>query len=131
MIALIGRLNITKSWRYKMKFDESISGRCRHNELFRASMEDWNIIWEDSEDDYQGKVTFLAEYDGKYQFVEYEYGSCESCDPWLELDYDEQVYEAGKCIMLFLNKSSLLKWITMLNKTCPERANKLRKAINE
>jgi hypothetical protein len=65
-----------------MEWHETIASKCRYGDIAKKIWEDWNILWEDSEDDYQGHATILAEGGGKYSFYEWWYGSCSGCDTW-------------------------------------------------
>jgi hypothetical protein len=57
-----------------------------------------DVIWEDSEADYQGHATILARTpDGRWWFYEWFYGSCSGCDTWEAADLS---FEAIKAEMI-------------------------------
>ena len=37
-----------------MKFDETTASQCRYGNVLERVFGDWDIVWEDSEADYQG-----------------------------------------------------------------------------
>ena len=65
-----------------MKFNETVASKCRYGDNAENIWGDWNVLWEDSEDDWQGHAAFLAEKDGKYVYYYWSYGSCSGCDNW-------------------------------------------------
>jgi len=65
-----------------MKWCKTIANSCRYGDVASEIWGDWDIIWEDSENDYQGHASFIAEKNGKYCFYEWSYGSCSGCDTW-------------------------------------------------
>lgn len=99
-----------------MKWNETTASECRYGEIAEKVWGDWEILWEDSEADYQGHASILAKKDNRYSFYEWWYGSCSGCDGW-EADgsTDEQI-EAEMCdtAMWFDSKKELKKWLDML-----------------
>lgn len=77
-----------------MKFWESMAAQCRYGDqavvVFGSDSE---LIWEHSENDYQGSANILVHTpDGKYAHYEWTYGSCSGCDEWESANLsDEQV----------------------------------------
>jgi hypothetical protein len=72
-----------------MKWKETIASRCRYSEEAETIWGHMEIIWEDSEDDYQGHAHILAveradSGSGELRLWEYkwQYGPCSECDDW-------------------------------------------------
>jgi len=78
-----------------MVWQECIASRCRYGELAGRAFGEPEIIWEHSEDDYQGSANFLGQMtDGRFVHYEWSYGSCSGCDEWEAEGYsDEQIIE--------------------------------------
>lgn len=79
-----------------MVWKDTVASRCRYGddaeELFGAG----DVIWESSEDDYQGFANvFVSLPDGRFAHYEWSYGSCSGCDEWesRELNHDAIVGE--------------------------------------
>jgi hypothetical protein len=104
-----------------MKFSESVASHCRYGDVAEEIWKDWNIIWEDSVDDYQGHASFVLEKDGKYVFYEWWYGSCSGCDGWESQGLTgEQIEKEMRETALWLDsKEDLFKWLNMLEGTVP------------
>ena len=74
-----------------MKLKDSIAAKCRYGEeALRAFGENSDLIWECSEDDYQGSANILVKTRdfNREVFIHYEwtYGSCSGCDEWESRD---------------------------------------------
>ena len=99
-----------------MKWGETIASKCRYGEIAGKIWGEWEILWEDSEDDYQGHASFIAKKGRRYCFYEWWYGSCSGCDGW-EADgaSDESIEREMRNTALWLNsKKELLRWLDML-----------------
>ena len=99
-----------------MKWNETTAASCRYGDIAEMVWGDWNIIWEDSEADYQGHASIVAEKDGKFSFYEWWYGSCPGCDGW-EADgsSDEEIEQEMRETAIWLDsKEEMLKWLDML-----------------
>lgn len=62
------------------------------------------IIWEDSDADYQGHATILARTpDDRWWFYEWWYGSCSGCDNWEAAGWDDDQIreEMERCAAVF------------------------------
>ena len=59
-----------------MKWDLTVASHCRYGEEAQDLWGDWDIVWEDSEDNYQGHAKILATKDGRWAYYEWNYGSC-------------------------------------------------------
>jgi hypothetical protein len=104
-----------------MLWSETIASQCRYGDIAGKIWSDWEILWEDSESDYQGHASFLAQHESKYCFYEWWYGSCPGCDGW-ESDEksDEDIKEEmQKTAMWFKNKKELMRWLNMLEGRTP------------
>lgn len=78
-----------------MKWNETIASQCRYGEVAQNIWGDADIIWEDSEADYQGHATILAKTpDGKFWLYEWFYGSCSGCDSWEAAEMTDEQIEA-------------------------------------
>lgn len=99
-----------------MKWNETTASECRYGDIAGEIWGDWNVIWENSEADYQGHASFVAEKNGKYCFYEWWYGSCSGCDGW-EADgaSDETIEREMRDTALWMDsKEDLKKWLDML-----------------
>lgn len=66
-----------------MKWNETVASECRYGEVAEQIWGEAEIIWENSEADYQGHAAILAlTADGRWWFYEWWYGSCSGCDSW-------------------------------------------------
>jgi hypothetical protein len=102
-------------------WNETIASGCRYGKIAGRIWGDWEIIWEDSEADYQGHASILARKDGKYSFYEWWYGSCSGCDGWeaqnaSDADIEKEMRETA---IWFDNLDELRKWAEMLEGKTP------------
>lgn len=99
-----------------MKWSETTASECRYGGVAERIWGEWNILWEDSEADYQGHACFLAEKAGAYCFYEWNYGSCSGCDAWEgdDLSDDAIEVEMRKTAMWFNNRVHLESWLTLI-----------------
>ena len=98
------------------KWNETIASQCRYGDIAGKVWGNWTIIWEDSEEDYQGHASILAKKGNKYCFYEWWYGSCSGCDGW-EADglSDTAIETEMRNTALWLDsKQELKKWLNML-----------------
>jgi hypothetical protein len=114
-----------------MNWNETTTSNCRYADVAETIWEDWNIIWEEAYDGYQGGTEFLAEKDGQYSYYEWSYGSCSGCDDWeaRELSNDDIKEEMLKEAMWFSDYQMLMNWINNLKKTGAHKVDHLYKAI--
>jgi hypothetical protein len=104
-----------------MKFQDTVAYRCRYGDNAEKIWGEWNILWEDSEADYQGHASILAEREGRYCFYEWWYGSCSGCDTWESAglsDFDIED-EMRKTAMWFDSQEELKTWLEMLEGRTP------------
>jgi len=99
-----------------MKWDETIATQCRYGDIAGRIWSDWEIIWEDSEADYQGHASIVATKDGKWALYEWWYGSCSGCDGWESDGKDEDEIEAEmrKDALWFDDFKAFCDWFTGL-----------------
>jgi hypothetical protein len=86
-----------------MKVHEGSFMEARYAEIAVKMYGDWDLLWENSEVDYQGYVEFLATKEGKYVYLEWSYGSCSHCDEWEDLSDEEVESSMRKLAMEFAN----------------------------
>ena len=75
-----------------MRWDQTIAAQCRYGNIAERIFGEADIIWEHSEENWQGHVNVLARFtDGTFGHYEYTYGSCAGCDEWEDrgLSHDE------------------------------------------
>lgn len=75
-----------------IQWDESIASQCRYGEIAGRIFDGAEVIFEHSENDYQGYANVFAQLrDGRFCHYEWSYGSCGGCDEWesQELTDDE------------------------------------------
>lgn len=66
-----------------MKWEATVASRCRYGDVAGRIFGEAEIIWEHSEDDYQGSANVLARLpNGHFAHYEWTYGSCSGCDEW-------------------------------------------------
>lgn len=97
-----------------LTFSESKCAEARWSEVFMPFLGDWLVVGELAHIDYQGDAEALLTKGEKFAYVEWSYGSCESCDSWMDLSEEEVSQAAHKQIMFFSSSSALQKWREML-----------------
>lgn len=104
-----------------MAWKDTIASKCRYGDVAGQIWSDWNILWEDSEANYQGHASFLAEKNGKYCFYEWWYGSCSGCDTWESNGYgDGAVQKEMRDTALWLDdEQQLMNWLNRLEGMAP------------
>lgn len=66
-----------------IEWDKTVSSRCRYGDIAGRIVKDSLVLWEDSEENYQGHVNLVARSSaGDFMHLHYEYGSCSVCDEW-------------------------------------------------
>lgn len=104
-----------------MKWSETVASKCRYGDVAENLFGTHEILWEDSEDGYQGNASVLTKHGDTYCFYEWDYGSCSSCDGW-ESDNlsDRQVQdEMEKSTRRFNSKNELKEWLDELSGPVP------------
>ena len=94
-----------------MKWDETVASRCRYGDVAGNIFGNSNIIWEDSENDYQGHARILAQMEsGVFVHYEWSYGSCSYCDEWESRELSgKQIEEEMRREMTVINNVKILK----------------------
>ena len=93
------------------KFKDSEASRCRWSEYAAELVGDWDVIWDGSTADYQGKVRVLSHKEGKFAYLEYEYGSCSGCDGWEEMDDKDRRADFKNCVEYFDDVHDLQRFV--------------------
>lgn len=97
-----------------MRWDETIASRCRYGDIIGKVFDGCDVIWEHSEDDYQGTANVLLQMpDGRYGHYCWTYGSCSGCDEWEANRFtDKQIQEEVKKTTAWLkDKETLLRYL--------------------
>ena len=98
-------------------YSKTVASTCRYGEVAERIWGEWEILWEDSEADYQGHASILAKKGNKYAFYEWWYGSCSGCDGWEADGKDDDAIEKEMrdTALWFDSKKQLKTWLDMLN----------------
>lgn len=81
-----------------MRWADTIASKCRYGEVAETVFGMAEIIWEHSEDDYQGTANILALFpDGRFAHYEWTYGSCSGCDTWEAAGLTDDEIAAEMC----------------------------------
>jgi hypothetical protein len=103
-----------KSW--PRSWNDTTAGACRYSDVARSIWDEWKILWEDSDADYQGHASFLAEHptDGRFVYYRWSYGSCSGCDSWeaSELTDDAIADIMRREATWFESYEHLLSWLS-------------------
>jgi hypothetical protein len=97
-----------------MRWEATVASSCRYGDVAGRIFRDAEIIWENSESDYQGFANVLAHMpDGTFAHYEWTYGSCSGCDEWEARDLtDEQVEaEMRSALAVLPDKEALMKYL--------------------
>lgn len=99
-----------------MKWNQTVADSCRYGEVARRIWGDWEILWENSESDYQGHASFLAQRGKRYCFYEWWYGSCSGCDGWEAAGKDDDAVEREmrETALWLDSEAALRKWLDSL-----------------
>jgi len=101
-----------------MRWEDTEAAECRYGDIAGEIWGDWEIIWENSEADYQGSASFIAYKDGTYVYYEWDYGSCSGCDTWEAANYtDEQIEkEMRRDAVEYHSMRDLVSWVRSAEK---------------
>ena len=97
-----------------MKWNETVASRCRYGDVAERVFGEAEIIWEHSEDDWQGSANLLAKMpDGRFAHYEWTYGSCSGCDTWEASGMTDDAIEAEmrQTTAWFDNAETLCKYL--------------------
>lgn len=101
-----------------ISWKNTIAARCRWSDYAAPLVEDWDILWEDSYDDYQGSARVLAFKQGQLRYLEWSYGSCSGCDSYEDLSEEDVEKEFKNNVMMhFENSDIFVNWLKMLAST--------------
>lgn len=100
-----------------MRWQETVASRCRYGDVAERIFGESEIIWEDSEDDYQGRANILAYMPDK-TFIHYmwTYGSCSGCDKWeaaFDSNKDKVEQEMRKGLGVLPDVKSLIRYLRL------------------
>lgn len=106
-----------------MNYYDTIARTCRYGDVAETVFGDFDVLWENSESDYQGHASIFAKsLDGGYVAYEWTYGSCSGCDGW-EADgtSDDAIAKEMRDSAVWLaDVSELGRWYLMLEKAYNE-----------
>jgi hypothetical protein len=91
-----------------MNYEQTTAFKCRYGEAAAPLFDGCMVLWEDSEDDYQGHAKVLAKGPADtYRLVAWTYGSCSGCDEWEDrnLAYTDITAEMRKTMAVFTKDS--------------------------
>jgi len=97
-----------------MRWEKTVASECRYGEVAASIFGDAEIIWENSEADYQGFANVLAHMpDGTFVHYEWTYGSCSGCDEWEARGLNDEEVEAEMrgAMAVLPNKKALMKYL--------------------
>lgn len=90
---------------------------CNWIEIVKAIFGDWLLVWSESYMGYQGDARALLTKAGEFAVVEWTWGSCDHCDPYMNLSESEARAEFEKDAMRFRDLATLRAWFAMLDST--------------
>lgn len=74
-----------------VKWNDSVAITCRYGDIVGEALGYPDVIWEHSENDYQGFANFIGKMkDGRFVHYEWTYGSCSGCDEWEAENYSDE-----------------------------------------
>jgi hypothetical protein len=77
-----------------MNWEDTEASKCRYGNIAGNIFRDADIIWENSEADWQGSANLLAATTyGTFIHYSWTYGSCSGCDEWEARELSEQEVE--------------------------------------
>lgn len=90
---------------------KTIASRCRYGDLAGKAFDYPVVIWENSDDDWQGFANFIGRMkDGRFVHYEWTYGSCSGCDEWEAEEYSkEQIIEIMRKHAVYLPDTDTLR----------------------
>jgi len=110
-----------------MRWSETVAAQCRWSEsvepvLTRLLGGEFDVLWEESEVDYQGSATVLVARGDMLAEYGWSYGSCSGCDGWEDEPAEKVTAEIESGVGLF-NRAGARTYQYMLR-----RAGKTGKA---
>lgn len=98
-----------------VKFDGSVAINCRYGHCANELLKDWIVIWENTENDWQGSANILA-FDGinTFCYATWTWGSCSGCDDFENRDLsNEQIVEEFRRDWEWIEAEAVLGWLSM------------------
>jgi hypothetical protein len=99
-----------------MQWDETVASRCRYGDVAGRLFDGADVIFESSEDDYQGFANVFAQLrDGRFCHYEWTYGSCSGCDEWEDrgLSDDEIEAEMRRAAVFFEDVATVRRYLNL------------------
>lgn len=94
----------------------TIASKCRYGDIIGAIFAESEVIWEHSENDYQGFAAVLVSMpDGTFIHYTWSYGSCSGCDEWeaRELSEDQIRTEVIKSMAVLPDSVAMKKYLKL------------------
>lgn len=110
----------------KKNWEKTTARTCRYGSIAGNIFKDAEIIWENSESDWQGSANVLAAMpDGSFIHYAWTYGSCSGCDEWesRELTGEEIEQEMRRAMAILKDKETLLSYLKIDKDTKIPSAN--------
>jgi hypothetical protein len=115
-----------------MKWEDTVASTCRYGNMAGNYLFDQSeIIWEQSEADWQGSAKVLSyNKEGTLTYFEWCYGSCSMCDDWESRDLNEEQIgkEMKRDAINFPNIEEALRYFQLSGLTESTVLSKLRGA---
>lgn len=96
----------------KVKDHPQVTGRWLEYNI--ALIEDWEVLWADGQDDYQGSCSFVAwvdqSWNPQFVMVDWSWGSCSGCDGYEDMAEKERIL-AFMNQRSYFNETSLAAWL--------------------
>ncbi len=101
-----------------VNWDETVASQCRWSEYAKELINDWDILWENSEAGWQGGAQILAFKNGQLRYLDWSYGSCSGCDVYENMKADDVRKEFKNNVMMHFNNVDIFcNWLKMLKGT--------------
>lgn len=100
-----------------MKVKDSTAYKCRWSEEFLKGLEEFEVVKDNSESDYSGKVDLIC-YDlssDSYIYIQYYYGSCNYCDGYEDMP-EEQLEEERVRLTFTMSPIEFLTWLKITDR---------------
>ncbi len=101
-----------------MDFKNTTAFKCRYGDNVCNVLGKYDILWEDSENDYQGHGRVFGKLDYEYCYYTWYFGSCSVCDDFEArgLNGDQIESEIKRETLFFHGADELKTWLEMLKK---------------
>lgn len=93
------------------RWSDTVASRCRYGDVAGRIFDGADVIFERSEDDYQGYANVFARLrDGRFCHYEWTYGSCSGCDEWEDRGLtDDQIEAEMRSAAVFFDNVETVK----------------------